>query len=615
MKQKRKLKRNREMKAAAIKAVEKKSHDDFTPSDEDSSQSGGRDSEVDGKAFVTEHLNEPKEGREFSSASDSCLKAELQKASLISDSVDPTALDDSLKIDVLSGDSKGSPHLPSIPTKNKTQQSCNDYLPEGIQSNISVKSKNNIWAQSNQCSALKLKYSSKEISTVFPNMEGKAIFARLLSESGAENQLLGNEKEGTVSCEHEINTRTFSYVDLAAKQAHTSSDKHESCSTWSEVTSKVIYDHQRPKLRRPKKASERTTELFDYKSDKEQKTDSDTDVLHVDNDVTYCAVPLTIKDNNHKMSCIEIGDFPTESVAKAPVPSGVSIHPSETSLCPSRKKGRYRRTFKLAPQFDIPRQIAVGIDEKVLQDVDLLIEQEDSTNEENRKKHALGYHGCPEFSSYDAVVESSPPDIKLLLHNNSKQLTEESVELSSSVAASPVQINTSASCKAPSPTESQIVTVDKTMQVNIKEKREKLLFDISTIQPDILHSVNVIEECLADSAAKNIEQMQKINETKPTKYSQTDGGQDSLSTKSNFLKLPLSLGFALQLVEHFGSPGVTLGNDNCFEKSSTLTVFFKKLKLAVWCVLLSILKYSFIRVHLQVVSSLLVCTVLSLLFS
>ncbi|XP_066476382.1 uncharacterized protein [Tiliqua scincoides] len=554
MKQRRILKRNREMKSAAIKEVENKSHDDFTPSDENLSQSEGEDSEVDGTAaFVTGHLNEPKEGREFGSASDNRLKDELQKGSLISEMVDIPALDSSLNIDVLSGDSRCSLSLLSIPNENITEQSCSDHLSVGIASNIFMKNKNNIWTHSNQNSALKLEYNSKETFTVFPNMEGKATFARPFSESGAENKLLGNEKEGTISCEHETsknerNARTFSSFELADKQACTSFEKHESWLAWPEV----IYDQRSKKLWRPKKVfSERTTESTDYKSDKEPKRDSDTDLVYAHN-----AVPLMLTDSIHKMSCSEIDDFSTESVAKATGPSDVNMHLGDTSMHPSRKKERCKRTFKLAPQFDIPRQIAVGIDKKLLQDVILFIEQEDSKKEKTLKKNkqALGYHGCPGPSGYDA----SPLDIKPFLSNDSKQLAEESTDLSNNVPASPIQINTSASCNAPLSTEGQTVTVDKTNQLNKMEKWGKISLDVPTIQPDILHSVNVIAECLADSAAENIEQMQQINETKTKKYSQTDGGQDSPNTKSSFLKLPLSLGFALQLVELFGSPGVPL---------------------------------------------------------
>ncbi|KYO26403.1 NEDD4-binding protein 2-like 2 isoform B [Alligator mississippiensis] len=49
-----------------------------------------------------------------------------------------------------------------------------------------------------------------------------------------------------------------------------------------------------------------------------------------------------------------------------------------------------------------------------------------------------------------------------------------------------------------------------------------------------------------------------IEKTEPPEVSQIEDKQDSLDAKSNVLDLPLSLGFAFQLVQLFGSPGVPL---------------------------------------------------------
>lgn len=552
------------MTAAAIKAVESRSKADFAPSD--SSQSGEGDLEVDGTTVVvTGHLCEPKEGREFGFASTSGLEELLQKGCLICEIVDPATLDNSLKTVVLSDDSRYFPSLPTILIENITHKSSSDHLPDGIQSNNFVKSSNNIWEHSIQSSALKLEYSSKETSTVFPNVEGEATFARPLPESDAVNQLLDSENEGTISCDHEkskneTNTRTFSNLDLDDEQQYVSSDTYELCFTRIDDTSKVICDQRYKTLKKPEKRfSERTTESAEHNSDKEPNGDGDKDFSYVDN-----AVPLILAENINKISSTETNDFSTESVTITTVPSGVNLHPDETSVCPSRKKGRYKRIFKLAPQFDRPRQIAVGIDEELFQDVNLLIVQEDSTNEETREKNQQTL-GCPEPSNDEVVVESSLLDIKPLSCNDSKQLAEKSEDLSNNIVASPVQINPSASYEAPLPTDSQTVTDEKTSQMNTDEKREKTSLDVSSTQPDILHSVNVVVECFQDSSAECVQQ---INEMKKIKYCKTCDGQDSPNTKSSFLKLPLSLGFALQLVELFGSPGVPLGN-YYFEKSTT----------------------------------------------
>ncbi|XP_053165056.1 uncharacterized protein LOC128350654 isoform X3 [Hemicordylus capensis] len=567
MKQRRRRKRNKKMKGAAIKAMEKNSGVHLTPSDEPS-QSGVEESEDDGKSeFETGYPNEPKEGGENGTVNDD-LKPELQKGkSLVPDSVDPETLDNSLKMYDVAGDAELSLSVPSVPNESITEQSFGDDWTDRIQSNIIVESKNNILERNKQSSTLKLDSSSKETSAALSNVKGKTTSTKTKSELGAESKQLDDVKEVTISCEcktstkNETNTWAFFSCDLADRQAHTSSDKTESCLTWSEGTSEVKYEQRPKKMRRPKQIFSEKIEQTDYTSKKLER-EGNGEALHGDNGITDFALPLPLTMNIQKLPRIEMGGFSTESVTSLETELLVNIHPSNVNIYSSRKKGRCKRIFKLAPNFDRPRQIAVRKDEKVLKDINLLMQQEETSNKVTREKNKqnLCCHERPAPSSCNVIVESPPHfDVKSLC-NNSSQLAEESVDSLMTVAASPIKKSTPVPCEAPLPSEGQTVAFDQTVQINTVEMGGGKSPDVSTTQPDILHSVKETAECLANSAAENSEQTQRIHETEPTKCSQIGDDQDPLNTKPYLVGLPLSLGFALQLVERFGSPGVPLDN-------------------------------------------------------
>ncbi|XP_061484417.1 NEDD4-binding protein 2-like 2 isoform X2 [Rhineura floridana] len=551
MRQRRKRKRNRKTKGATMKTMGERSDGHFTPSDEDSSHSGQEDSEDNRKpAFVTGHLNEPKEVGESGSASDNSLTcSELKKESfLVSDMVDPV-LAHSLKMDILAGDtSQPLMHLPPVPNESRTEGSFSDNYPNEI------KSVNGLECD-NQCSSLKLDHSGTENSTkILTSMEDKATSAEVIPESGLERKLLSDEEKMAIphqpgsSKMNKGNTWAFFSFDLADTQPQTNIGENDSFVTWPGGASKVMYEQRPKKGRRPKQGfSEMTAVLIDYQSNKELVKERDREVLHGNNGITDCALIVPLTENIHKMPCIEMVDFTTDSGTKAGDPNYVSVLTSPT------KKGRCKRIYKLAPNFDIPRQIPVRKDEKVLRDADVLVEQEDTSYEETREKNkqSLCCYECPEPSTYDVIIESSPYlDLEPLLHKYSSQLVEVSMDSSTNVAALPIQICTYASCKASLPSEQQTVAFNQAVEASTEGGKEKMSPGVSTTQPDILCSVK-------ESAAENSEEIQQINETEQTKYSQIKDDQDLLRIKPN-IGLPLSLGFALQLVEHFGSPGIPL---------------------------------------------------------
>uniref|UniRef100_A0A8C0J9G1 Uncharacterized protein n=1 Tax=Chelonoidis abingdonii TaxID=106734 RepID=A0A8C0J9G1_CHEAB len=116
-------------------------------------------------------------------------------------------------------------------------------------------------------------------------------------------------------------------------------------------------------------------------------------------------------------------------------------------------------------------------------------------------------------------------------------------------------------CIVSSASKEQITTFKQEKILDKKEgEREQFSSELTNSQPDILCSVKVTSDCptypnVFESCG---EDMHKGDESKPSQSSQIEANQDTLNTKSNFLGLPLSLGFAFQLVDLFGSPGFPL---------------------------------------------------------
>nr|XP_020644298.1 NEDD4-binding protein 2-like 2 [Pogona vitticeps]XP_020644299.1 NEDD4-binding protein 2-like 2 [Pogona vitticeps] len=524
-KKKRKRKRNKKMKAVATKAIGKRSDVDFSPSDDDSSWSGQEDLEDNGKsAFVTGYPTEHKKESVDGFAEDSGLKySELQNGTFLDSSMmDSVASGHSLNTNGLAKDSNLSlMNLPSVTDKNVAEQS---FQLHGTQRLNFVKSDSSILEYNNQ-STLKLSNSGTDNCTSVGSAGDKDKAAGVVLKQGVESSLLSHREEVTVfqhkaSHNIEMNSWAFFSIDTLKKQQEAYSDENK-CLPWPEVLQVIMYEQIPKKERRSKQNfSKITKELSDFKSSKISVEQEDGKMLLEKSDIRHYAVPSLLMENTCAMSCIAVGDFPTESRTKASIPSDA------TMLASPRKNRRCKRIFKLAPNFDFPRQIAVKNDKEIIKEVGILMKQEGISNKETiTKKASLGCYGFSAQFSYDTVN---------------------------------IQMSTSASGKASSPGEQQIVPLNQIMETNTEEKQDKIPPDVSTMQPDILCSIKEISGCLIDSAVKTLESIQQFNETEQTAHSQIRDYQNPLSTNSKFLRLPLSLRFAVQLTELFGSPGVPL---------------------------------------------------------
>ncbi|KFV18604.1 hypothetical protein N340_12278, partial [Tauraco erythrolophus] len=119
------------------------------------------------------------------------------------------------------------------------------------------------------------------------------------------------------------------------------------------------------------------------------------------------------------------------------------------------------------------------------------------------------------------------------------------------------------SCKFPGVSgmkEEEGRTLKQQQVVDKKEgESEQVTSEVTNRQPDILSSVQVVSEHPEDSSvlASCGENVHEEDDPEPAEASQLEDNQD-VNMKCSFLGLPLSLGFAFQLVQLFGSPGLPL---------------------------------------------------------
>ncbi|KFO14637.1 hypothetical protein N312_13681, partial [Balearica regulorum gibbericeps] len=92
-----------------------------------------------------------------------------------------------------------------------------------------------------------------------------------------------------------------------------------------------------------------------------------------------------------------------------------------------------------------------------------------------------------------------------------------------------------------------------------EDESEQVSSEVTSSQPDILSSVKVFSEYPEDSSilATCGENVHEADDPEPAEASQLEDNQD-VNMNHSFLGLPLSLGFAFQLVQLFGSPGLPL---------------------------------------------------------
>ncbi|KFP26402.1 hypothetical protein N325_05851, partial [Colius striatus] len=113
-------------------------------------------------------------------------------------------------------------------------------------------------------------------------------------------------------------------------------------------------------------------------------------------------------------------------------------------------------------------------------------------------------------------------------------------------------------CDVPEVKEERDRTLKQQQVVDKKESEsEQVSSEVTNSQPDILSYVVSEKPENSSILASCLENVPKADDLEPAEASQLEDNQD-VNLKCSFLGLPLSLGFAFQLVQLFGSPGLPL---------------------------------------------------------
>uniref|UniRef100_A0A8C3F9M9 Uncharacterized protein n=1 Tax=Chrysemys picta bellii TaxID=8478 RepID=A0A8C3F9M9_CHRPI len=515
-KQRKKRKRNRKMKHDNIKITEKKSDGvpcHLIPDDQETSDSEEEDSEEENRKSVFTFNGDPGdegcEDRSNGDCNESPKSTKHQTGSLpIAVSETSATLASPMKSDLFTeDDGTFLINLTSAPNKNliEFEHTFDDQVVDHNQNKNLMVNESNSSDTDDHSSVLDTEYNSKENSSMMLNNQDELTSDQITSKR------------------YEKNPWAFFSIDLTDIQFQLGSDRSGSCS-WPERTHKFICEQRPKRVRRPKET---------YPDSTVEQTQCGS--------VTHGGLQSSLIDKVHHNSFIESGVTVTNCLTEVNVPSNVG------TPVPSKKKGRCKRIFNLAPNFHLPRQIAVstkeGLKDVLLMDDNLSenvlkTEQERISNKDNGKKSEQNLefqeHLAP--SNNDVTDSSLNHGVGSLLH--SSQLGQ-SLCLSKKAVSSPAQKFPSSYCIG---------------------EREQFSVELTNSQPDILCSVKVTSDCptyphVFESCG---EDMYKTDESKPSQSSQIEANQDTLNSKSNFLGLPLSLGFAFQLVDLFGSPGFPL---------------------------------------------------------
>ncbi|XP_001510864.4 uncharacterized protein LOC100079951 isoform X1 [Ornithorhynchus anatinus] len=261
---------------------------------------------------------------------------------------------------------------------------------------------------------------------------------------------------------------------------------------------------------------------------------------------------------------------------------------TQTSVA-TEKKGRPRRIFNLAPNFHLPRLTAILIKER---DKDTLltnsrwleniVETEKSSLPEvdhekgNEQGPLVAYNQPPQYYHDPLEIASSRSGVKphshIILLRSPGCLSEKFLP--------PLLHCTSSLLKVSFIREKQLLPLKLQAVGGNKQKGRELTSEIFKSEPDILSSVRVTSEYPTHFNVFSgglSEKLPKRNKPEPLQSLQMEDNQDSINPTPDSIALPLSLGFALQLVGLFGSPGVPI--ESLLPDDFTVPLDWKTLKM------------------------------------
>lgn len=396
------------------------------------------------------------------------------------------------------------------------------------------------------------------------------IKAKLLSLNGEEKEISwcynssvhdnmsdnNPEDNGVLKAEeNSSNAWAFFSVNLPPEELQLGFGTQVSPSSWPE--NKFVGEQRPPKMRKPKQTHTNSSPQLKCNW-------SNRGLVQENHQVTVTKAADNVISNGLAASPAGEVHFDSLVEARATVmqcSSEVNVPRNDAAPITSRRK-RYRRIVNLAPKFNLPRQLAgsteggkeVTVKDDVPHKSGLEVEQKrfvrKDLGEKGEQDCALqGYSAL--YSGTAATCSLPTPDADALLHDISYIHSGQSMPKYSCRV-----------CVVSRMKEEQARTLKQQQVVDKKEgESEPVSSEVTNSQPDILSSVKVDSEYPEDSSslASCSENAHEADDPEPAEASQVEDNQD-VDMKCSFLGLPLSLGFAFQLVQLFGSPGLPLGN-------------------------------------------------------
>ncbi|KAJ7396748.1 hypothetical protein BTVI_142156 [Pitangus sulphuratus] len=344
-------------------------------------------------------------------------------------------------------------------------------------------------------------------------------------------------------------------VNLSTEELQLGVDTQVSLSPWSE--DKFVGEQRPQKMRKPKSTQTNSSATLNCDQSKEG----------------------LVKEKHYETETEGFGNIISNGLSASPageVHFGSSVEARATFMqCSSEvnvsindatpiilKRKRCRRIVNLAPKFNLPREIAdhteggkeVPVKEDVPQESVLEVRQENFLSKDHGEAQAqdsaLQKYFAP-YSDTEATSSLPVPDADALLHGISHIHSGQRSSIS----------KYSCGVCVVSRTKEEQATTLKLQEIADKteDESEQVSSEVTNCQPDILSSVKVVSEYPEDSSmlASCSEKVNEADDPEPAEASQLEDNQD-VDVKCSFLGLPLSLGFAFQLVQLFGSPGLPL---------------------------------------------------------
>ncbi|KAM6095158.1 NEDD4-binding protein 2-like 2 isoform 2-T2 [Chlamydotis macqueenii] len=409
-------------------------------------------------------------------------------------------------------------------------------------------------------SSMPLLSTEKNLGSCEPDME-----AKLLSLNGEGKEISqcynsiihdkvpDNNTEGKGALKAEENSSNawaFFSINLTSEELQLGFDTQVDLSSWSE--DKLVGEQRPPKMRKPKQSHTNSSTQLNF-------CWSNEGLVKENHQVTVTEETSNLISNGLLASSASEVHFDSLVEAKATFmqcSSEVNV-PRNDATPITLKRKRYRKIVNLAPKFNLPRQITgsiergkeVPVKEDVPQKSGVEEEQKSflskDSGEECEQNCALQEYSSP-YSGTETTC--SLPTADALLHDTSYIHSGQS---------SPMP---QYSCVVSRTKEEQARTLEQQQVVDKKEdESEQVSSEVTKSQPDILSSVKVVCEYPEGSSilASCGENVHNADDPEPAEASQLEDNQD-VNMKCSFLGLPLSLGFAFQLVQLFGSPGLPL---------------------------------------------------------